>query len=395
MKIAYLHYLFGRQAGRHHVRQFAQAVRRLGHQLEEYAMHPEAADPAGTSSGVRRSGRGRRVLKRLLGRYLHEPKELLMTIPYTARELALLRRDRPDVVLVRTSLLNASAVLAARRLDLPLVIEVNAPPEEPRLYYHQYWHLPWLPERVEYWKMRRADGLVVVSSWIRSYLVERVGLPAHTITVAPNGADVEVFHPGLERDPDLPEAFATAPVVGFVGSFLPWHGSLVLGRMALSVASSEPDVRFLFVGEGPGLEELRRMVRPLGEQVLFTGWVPHERVPGLLATFDVAVMPGANPYSSPLKVIEWMAAGKAVVAPRTGPLEEVIRDGVEGRLFTPGDEEALAAEVRHLVRAAELRQSLGQAAGARVRDSLSWEHNARRVLEACEAARARHHDAQP
>jgi glycosyltransferase involved in cell wall biosynthesis len=86
-----------------------------------------------------------------------------------------------------------------------------------------------------------------------------------------------------------------------------------------------------------------------------------------------------------------MAAGKAIVAPRYVPLEDVIDDGVQGLLFPPRDCEALVRSVLRLVDGPELRRSLGRAAAERACSSLSWEHNARRVLEACQRARSRTH----
>ena len=83
MKIAYLHYLYGKQAGLHHVRQFVEAARRVGSDVDVHAMHPigEGDAAPGRSSS--------QVLKRYLGRYLHDPKELLMSWPYAAKELRL------------------------------------------------------------------------------------------------------------------------------------------------------------------------------------------------------------------------------------------------------------------------------------------------------------------
>ena len=393
LKIAYLHYLYGKQAGLHHARQFAAAAQKLGADLTTHAMHPLASssgEEGDSSGGPSTKAKLRAFLKQHLGRYLHEPKELLMTWSYTRREIARLSPDPPDVLLIRNGHLNQSAIPLARRLQRPLVLEVNAPPEEARDYFDQYWHIPWLPESIEGWKLRRADGLVVVSSWLERHLVENYGIDPEKITMASNGADLEVFHPELEPDPTLPSAFRSSVVVGFIGSFLKWHGSDFLTRLATEVGSEQQDVHFLFVGTGPGVEEVRQGTAGLGDRVLFTGRVEHHRVPALVAAIDIAVMPGSNPYGSPLKVSEWMAAGKAVVAPRYVPLEDVIDHGEHGLLFPPQDGDALVDSVRRLAHDEALRRRLGQAAAERARTSLSWEHNAERVLGACRKAQEVH-----
>lgn len=207
--------------------------------------------------------------------------------------------------------------------------------------------------------------------------------------MVPNGADLAAFHPFLRPDPEVRAAFGERPVVGFVGSFQKFHGAALLAEMALAVGVARPEARFLFVGDGPEAAAVRERTAPLGARMWFTGRVPHERVPALVAGFDVGVLPETAFYASPLKVIEWMAAGKAVVAPGYGPLAEVLADGETGLLFPPRDRDALVAAVLRLIDHPAQRRALGQAAAVRARAALSWEHNAERVLSVCESAVAR------
>jgi glycosyltransferase involved in cell wall biosynthesis len=391
MRIAYVHYLDASDTALNHVRQFVDAARALGHDVGVHAMN------LAPSAEERAEGQGwmqaRRALQRRLGRWLHEPKELAWNVRYVQRELAVLADARPDVLLVRDDVLNASCVPVARRLGLPLVLEVNAPVAELELYRDDYWHVPWVGPRMEGWKLRRAQMVTVVSSALRDHLAAQHGLGADRFAVVPNGADVGRFRPDVPRDPALDAA--GGPVVGFVGSFDRWHGTDLLAHMMLEVARLRPAVRFVLVGDGPGLPAVREAVAPLDGRVLFTGKVPHDRVPGLVAAFDAGVAPDSGFYMSPLKVIEWMAAGIAVVAPAHDPLREVIDDGVHGLLFEPGCPDGFVASVLRVVDDAALRRSLGVAAAARVRASLTWEENARRVLAACARARTMLETAAP
>ncbi len=384
MHVAYLHYLYGRDTALHHVRQFAAAARDHGHRVDVHAMNlapPE--DGSGGALGV--AGRIRRALKRRFGRYLHDPKEFLWNPRYVRKELALLAAEPPDVLLVRNHDLGISCVPVARRLGVPLVLEVNAPAEEARRYYDEYVHLAWLQEWCAGFKLRRVDEVVVVSRALANYLVERYDLDPDRVTAVPNGADLERFRP------DTPAELATepeAPRVGFVGSFQAFHGLDLLAGMVEAVAEARPEARFLFVGGGDGAESLSRRL-DLGARATFTGRVPHGRVPGLVASLDVAVIADAAPYQCPLKLIEWMAAGRAIVAPRHGPIEDLVTDGVCALLFDPRDRDALVARVLELIDDPELRRKLGRAAAQQAHGSLSWEDNARRVLAACEQARQR------
>jgi glycosyltransferase involved in cell wall biosynthesis len=383
MRIAYVHYLDEGDTALNHVRQFTEAARTLGHEVTVHAMN--LAPPAEARAQGRGWMQARRALQRRLGRWLHEPKELAWNVRYVQKQAALLARTPADVLLVRDDALNASCVPVARRLGLPLVLEVNAPAAELELYRDDHWHVPWVGPRMEGWKLRRAQMVTVVSSALRDHLTARHGLAPEHFVVVPNGADVQRFRPETPRDPALP---AGGPVVGFVGSFDRWHGTELLARMMVEVGRRRPDVRFVLVGDGPGLPEVRAAVAPLDGRVLVTGKVPHDRVPGLVAAFDAGVAPDSGFYMSPLKVLEWMAAGTAVIAPAHGPLREVIDDGVHGLLFEPGSFEGLVGAVLRVVDDPALRRSLGAAAAARARGSLTWEDNARRVLGACARARA-------
>jgi glycosyltransferase involved in cell wall biosynthesis len=149
---------------------------------------------------------------------------------------------------------------------------------------------------------------------------------------------------------------------------------------------ANPQSRLLLVGDGAGREPLAAQAssRGLGAAVHFTGAVPPSDVPGLLASMDVGVAPypnSANFYFSPLKVYEYMAAARPVVASRVGQLEKLIEPDVTGLLVPPGDVAALAAGLERIRREPELGWGLGQAARAQVLRNHTWEGAVRRILE--------------
>jgi len=393
MKISYLHYLYGQDTALHHVRQFADAARQLGHQVAVHSMN--LAPPPGEGQGGPPPGWKQRMrggLKRRFGRWLHDPKELWWNLEYIRRETGLVAADRPDVLLVRSQGLGISCVRVARKLDLPLVLEVNAPADETSTYLsHQYRHWKRLRQWAGRYKLQRADALFVVSGALKQYYLERHRLPAEKIFVVPNGADLERFRPDTPPDPEFPRDPAR-PRIGYVGSFQAWHALDLLGKVIEKVGRERPASRFLMVGAGEGVGRLRAETTLGADRLAFTGRVDHERVPGLVASLDIGLLAEAAYYQCPLKVVEWMAAGKAIVAPGYPPLHELIADGEEGLLFPPGDFEAMSAAVLRLEADAALREKLGRAAAKRAHESLSWRDNARRVIEACGWAATRHRE---
>ena len=120
----------------------------------------------------------------------------------------------------------------------------------------------------------------------------------------------------------------------------------------------------------------------LADAVTFTGALPHDAVPAHLAVVDIAAAPyrsGESFYFSPLKVVEYMAMGTAVVASRLGQICQVIEDGQHGLLCTPDDPGTLAACIVRLADAPALRQALGRAAAGRARSDYTWARAAEQV----------------
>jgi len=105
--------------------------------------------------------------------------------------------------------------------------------------------------------------------------------------------------------------------------------------------------------------------------------VPRTRVAAHVALFDVALQPAVVVYASPLKLFEYLAMGRAIVAPATPNIREILVDGDNALLFPPGDDAAFRAAVRRLCGDPDLRARLG----ARARETidargLTWAHNA-------------------
>jgi len=184
--------------------------------------------------------------------------------------------------------------------------------------------------------------------------------------------------------------------LGFVGFVRDWHGLDAVVR-AVAAWPGQPRLALLVVGEGPARLGLEKLAAELGVagQVRFTGLADRAAVPGLVASFDIALQPAAVAYASPLKVFEYMAAGRAIVAPDQPNLREVLDDGRTALLFDPADPGAMWQAVLRLAADPALRARLGEAARAEVlRRDLTWPGNARRVIALAEVELARRRSAQ-
>ena len=173
--------------------------------------------------------------------------------------------------------------------------------------------------------------------------------------------------------------------VGFVGSFKPWHGLGHLIKAAARVADRGIPVRLELMGEGPERVRLEEQVRALGlaAHVRFLGAHPHEQVPAFLQSLDIAVAPAPSSedfYFSPLKLFEYAAAGRAIIAPAAGQVPEWFEHGVDAWLVPPGDASALADAIERLGEDPSLRSRLGASARARAAREFDWSRVADRIL---------------
>ena len=182
-------------------------------------------------------------------------------------------------------------------------------------------------------------------------------------------------------------------VVGYVGTFQPWHGMEDLIQAARILHDSSPKMKFLLVGPIPG--RVRRLIdSELAKTLIFTGPVPYESVPEYINAFDIAVAPynvlrssrRSIGIGSPLKVLEYMVCGIPTIGSALPQVAEIIDDGRTGLLFPQGDAKLLAEKIVELAGNSELRNRIGRNALEKVREQFSWLSFARRMqllLEEC------------
>lgn len=305
----------------------------------------------------------------------------MMLTRYRRAVLEIARRERPDVLHAHSSYTNAyAALLAARRLGLPLLYEVrtlwgeSAVVEDglrPDSWKHQFiWHL-------ELGAMRRAGLVVPICRGIREELIRR-GIPPGKLEVVPNGVDSSRFTPGLRdaaraRSMGLDGCF----VIGFVGSIRRLEGLATLLAAYGICRSQRSRIGLVIVGDGPERKALEAQALRLGlPGVLFTGNVPHAEVSAWYSVMDILVYPRIkaviNERVTPLKPLEAMALGKVCLGSDVGGLIELIRDGETGVVFRSGDPGNLAAAVLALMDDRTRLERLGRAALEFVRRERDW-----------------------
>lgn len=277
----------------------------------------------------------------------------------------------PDMIYERHALFHESGVEIAHRLGVPRVLEVNAPlvDEQKRFRGLRFQALAEAIERVAF---EGAHAAVAVSESVAEHIVRVLG-NREKVHVLANGVDIDRFmNPTLAGGIRKAYGVEHKTVIGFVGSFKPWHGVMFLLDVFASLVDLRPDLQLIAVGDGPELVPFRNRVASIGlhDKVITPGRVPHADVPSWFQAMDIAVAPYStleNFYFSPLKIVEAMAAGRPVVAPDIGQIPEMVLDGETGRLYPPGDAYACATALLALVDSPCLREKMGRGAQAGAR----------------------------
>ncbi len=336
--------------------------------------------------------RGHKVTVHAIRRGEHVPEDLadLRVIEYpideaetAARELAQMQVsdrmaraliDAPvDLLYERYSLFSTVTALVSKSLQIPSVLEVNAPLiDEQRIHrelIHEEEALKALTAQVE---AARASVCVSeqVAAWVQSHVSS-----GRVITV-PNGVDIQRIHP-VVQDPDT-------TIVTFVGTLKPWHG---VEDLIAAAAACRTTFTLRIIGDGPLRERLEAYTRFFGVDADFRGAVAHSQIMEHLKGSAIAVAPyplveDAQSYFSPLKIYEYMAAGLPIIASDIGQARSVL-DSV-GVLVPPSRPDLLASALDSLVMDPERRRALGRAARIRAEREHSWERVVTRILSLVE-----------
>lgn len=387
MHILYHHRTAGRGAEGHHILAFVNPAEANGHRVT--IVSPPGVDPRITAGTVpldkgasRQCGINRlwQWMSRHAPQFVFELAEFAYNGYAAARLVSAIRSARPSLLYERYAFFLFAGVAVGRFFRVPVLLEVN---EVAGIQRARKQLLVRIAIAVERFVFPRADAIFVVSSYLRDRVIERGARPS-AVHVLPNAIDPRRFDLNGSRGRiRAAKGLASRVVAGFVGWFDGWDRLDLLVDACARVVHNVPNLHLLLVGDGPVKEELRRRVAAhrIEGHVELTGPVPRNEVPLYIDAMDICVLPDSNQYGSPMALFEFMALGKAIIAPDLPPIRDVVADGETGIVIRPAHAGDLSAALERLMNDADLRKRLGDNARQYVLNAHTWQANANRVLQ--------------
>ncbi len=374
MRILYHHRTASRDGQSTHIQEMIDGLRSIGCEVEEAAPSIGKDNPAGGSGGW--VGK----LKASLPSCVYELAELAYSFVAYRRLQGKIAAFKPHGIYERYNLYLLAGVWAKKKYGLPLILEVNAPVALER---RQYGGLSWprLADWAERYVWRNADIVLPVTQVLADYIVSQ-GVAPERVMVIPNGIN-ENHYRNLPTTEEAKQKLGLTGklVIGFTGFVREWDR---LDRIVRWIAqqSAEVDACLLVIGDGPARAEIEACAAQFGvsDRLHFTGVVQREAVPALAMAFDIALQTALVPYASPLCLFEYLALGKAIVAPDQPNHHEILTHRIDAILYDPDDDQGIEKALDALRADPVWREQIARAALRVIKSKqLTWKQHATRV----------------
>ena len=284
------------------------------------------------------------------------------------------QRNRVSLVHSASNYVTAlPALIAARRMGVPFVYEVRGLWEITELSTKANWGDSdrfKLAKKLETMVASNADRVLAITDEVRSELIDR-GVDPSKVSLLPNSVDTNIFTP-MPAAPGLRERLgiqADATIVGYAGSLVEYEGVADMIGSVGTLRNGHRNVVLVVVGDGPEMQNLKDQTRKLllTESVVFVGRVSTAEIPAYISIFDVMACPRlklpVTQMVSPLKPLEAMACGKALILSDLAPMRGLAGSKGERALLTiPGDGDSLSSAIISLIDDDTLRQSIARRA---------------------------------
>lgn len=311
--------------------------------------------------------------------------------------LKILMKKKIDIIYIRSFHFALAAILLSKIYSVKVILEVNGLKTDELDAQKNCLNI--ISKKIigplETLAERNVDAIRVVTQGIKDDLITR-GVDEKKIILIENGANIKLFKP-IEKEVIVQfqqkiGINTIEKVVIFVGSFYPWQGVEFLIQAAPFVLERYQNTCFLILGDGIMKNDWIQLTQKLkvSDRFIFTGNVPYNEVPLYINSSDICVAPFIKKRNdkiglSPLKMYEYMACGKPVIASRISGVSELLNKSNSGILVTPEKPEEIAYALIELFENTELRKQMGINAHKYIDKNHSWESVVKKVADLCES----------
>ena len=300
-----------------------------------------------------------------------------------------LATDQYDVVQFRNIWDGIHIAQNKKRFGYKTLFEVNGLPSVELKYHYPGLDTDLLAKikEQEIATLHLSDAIICPSNVTRDYIAS-LGLSRNLITVIPNGVSPSDFSAS-----ELPAREGRIPTLLYIGTLADWQGLEVVIRALPRILETQP-VQLRIVGRGRSRQRkfLSKQIRKLGVagSVSIQPAVPHHEVPALIAESDICIAPlGLNDRNvtqgaCPIKVLEYMASSRPLIASNMPIVRELVREDMDGLLFSPNDPEDLARMVLMLLNDVELSKRLAESATKRALTKFTWHESQKKLVKVYE-----------
>jgi glycosyltransferase involved in cell wall biosynthesis len=371
-----------------HIREMINGMKELGHEVLPVIIGDEISTTGEETTVINKKGiifsLAKKIIPSVVWRSLKELK--LIRFDKHAEQILeeKVRVFKPDLIYERSAYLQTSGINIAKKYKIKHYMEINAPfIEEVKQFENSDTFLVKQAINFERELITSPDKVFVVSSGIKKYY-SKYSTDTNKIIVMPNSINLDVIKVNVILKLQLENEFNTKgkTVIGFVGSIFPYHGVDILIKGFAKYQLTNPASVLLIVGDGYIIPELKELAKELNippYKVIFTGSVKHKDVFTYIDLMDITVLAKSNWFCSPIKIFEYGAMNKAVIAVNTIGVKDVMGDGVDGLLIDPTEENLFRA-LSALTNDEARRKQMAQHFHDKVVANYTWRKTAEVVL---------------
>ncbi len=321
---------------------------------------------------------GQSIALRILWHALNE----IMELGYI---LLLIHRYRPDIFIIRPSIYISPLVLS-KIFNIPIILEINGLGVAERSISSERKTSYSIDNIIEKKMFKSSKKLIVVSPGIKHGLAKIYCLSLDKFITISNGVNTKLFRisnsEACKKEINLKLNFK---YICFVGSFAPWHGLEHLVKAAPLILEKSPNTKFILIGDGRTKDSIKKSINELklNNNFIFFDTVPHKKIPIYINACDVCVILKRKDIpGSPLKLREYMACGKPVVATKS-PDFNILSENFAGILVDPENIIELSNAIIELLQNKDLCDNMGKNGRKCVVECYSWSKVASRVADVC------------